>query len=56
MPETIIERQDEYDENPMTLAEQYEEWREKYTIVDEEDDEESGVDEEKWDRLRLGGE
>ena len=41
MPETIIEGQDEDDENHMNLAEQYKEWREKYNIADEEDDEES---------------
>ena len=44
MPETIIERQDEDDENYTNLAEQYEEWREKYTIADEEDEEECDIE------------
>ena len=44
MPEIIIEGQDEDDENVLNFAEQYEEWRGKYTIADEEDDEESGGD------------
>ena len=44
MPETIIEGQDEDDENHMNLAEKYAEWRGKYNIADEEEDEESGVD------------
>ena len=35
--ETIIERLDEDDDNEMNLAEQYEQWREKYSIADEED-------------------
>ena len=39
MAETIIERLDEDEENDMNLAEQYEQWREKYSIADEEDDE-----------------
>ena len=42
--ETIIERLDEDDDNEMNLAEQYEQWREKYSIADEEDDEVSRGD------------
>ena len=37
MPETIIERKDEDDENAMSFAEKYTEWRERYNIVDEDD-------------------
>ena len=42
--ETITEGKDEDDDNAMTLAEQYEEWRENYCIVVEEDKEDSGGD------------
>ena len=42
LPETITEEKDEDDEDAMTLAEQYEEWKGKYHTVDAEDDEESG--------------
>ena len=44
MHETITEGKDESDDNVMTLAEQYEKWRAKYDIVDEEEEEERGGD------------